>query len=78
MLIRKGTIVNSSNMTRIELLAPILLREIGERHYCNHKVVGGRGKWRLVYCRQCNLAAISIAKKLDRSLKRCNDVGDEK
>ena len=55
---------------RSDLLAPLLLKELGERHYCNRKVVGGKGKWRWVYCRPCNLSAISIAKKIDRTLSR--------
>ncbi len=56
----------NSHSAKAEAFAPIIVREIGERHYCNRKVVGSRGNWKWVYCRQCNLAAISIAKKLAR------------
>lgn len=53
-------------MTKVERIAPVLLRELGERHYCNRKVVGAKGRWSWVYCRQCNLAAVRIAKKIAR------------
>ena len=53
-----------------ELYAPIILKEYGKRHDCQKRVVGARGRWRLVYCRECNLTAIAAAKKISRASTR--------
>jgi hypothetical protein len=47
-----------------ELYAPVILKSFGSRHRCQKRVVGARGQWRNVYCRECNLAAIAAAKRI--------------
>ena len=56
--------------TVAELYAPVVLKEVGGRHRCQKRVVGARGKWRKVYCGECNTQAIQIAKRIALSHKK--------
>ena len=47
-----------------ELYAPVILKELGKRHRCQKRVVGARGRWRNVYCAECNGDAIAAAKRI--------------
>lgn len=54
-------------MSKVERMAPLILRAFGERHQCEKEVVGGRGLMRKVFCAECNRHALALAKKIARS-----------